>query len=163
MKLLETIEQAFRSVNNPAPHELRSIILKLELTPGKVAPYIEEPSSLPYGRKLLHQSDHAEVILIHMPQGSQTFIHDHGASVGCALIVEGRMTNAVYRVDSYGYACESGDISLQEQQFLFAPRGQVHQMRNAGPSRMISFHVYAPRLTDTKTYRTYEQVLDYVI
>ncbi|TDF97517.1 cysteine dioxygenase [Paenibacillus piri] len=163
MKLLESIEQAFRSVNNPAPHELKAIILKLELTPEKVAPYIAEPSSLPYGRTVLRQSDDAEVILIHLPQGSQTFIHDHGASTGCAFILEGRMTNVVYRLDNYGYARESGEIGLQERQFLFATRGQVHQMRNAGPSRLVSFHVYTPRLTDTRTYRTYEQVLDYVI
>ncbi|MDF2961792.1 MAG: hypothetical protein K0S39_3527 [Paenibacillus sp.] len=163
MKLLETIEQAFRNLSNPAPHELKARISGLELSPEKVSPYIAEPSYLPYGRCALFQSNDIEVILIHLPKLSQTYIHDHGASIGCALILEGEMTNAVYRLDGYGYAQETGESTLKKNQFLYAPQGQIHQMRNTGLERMLSLHVYTPRLTGVKVYRTYEQVLDYVI
>ncbi|MFD0676470.1 MULTISPECIES: cysteine dioxygenase [unclassified Paenibacillus] len=163
MKLLESIEQAFRSVESPAPHELKAIITGLELTSEKVAPYIEEPSYLPYGRKVLFQSEEVEVILVHLPQGRQTLIHDHGASVGCAFILEGQMTNIIYRLDGFGYAQEVGESHLKQHQFLYAPKGQIHQMSNSGEGRMLSFHVYSPRLAATKAFRTYEEVLDYVI
>lgn len=164
MKLLDSIEQAFRHVTAaPAPHELQAIITGLELTTEKVAPFIKEPSYLPYGRTILYQSDSVEVILIHLPQGNQTLIHDHGESIGCAYILEGQMTNIAYSTDSYGYAQECGQSTVMSDQFLYAPSGQIHQMRNSGTGRLLSFHVYTPRLTDTRMYRTYEQVLDYVI
>ncbi|NOU96259.1 cysteine dioxygenase [Paenibacillus sp. LMG 31456] len=163
MKLLESIEQAFRSVTCPAPHELKAIITSLELTSEKVTPHIVEPSYLPYGRSVLFQSDDIEVILVHLPRGRKTLIHDHGASVGCAFILEGQMTNTSYRLDGYGYAQECGESTLKQHQFLYAPKGQIHQMSNSGEGRMLSFHVYAPRLMGIKSYRTYEEVLDYVI
>jgi len=163
MKLIEAVERAFCGVSKPAPHELKAVITRLELTPEKAAPYITEPSGLPYGRNALFVSDEVEVILVHLPRGSRTRIHDHGASVGCAYILEGELTNTVYRLDNYGYAHEYGSTVLQTGQFLYAPQGQIHQMSNMSSERMLSFHVYTPRLTDTKVYRTYGQVLDYVI
>jgi cysteine dioxygenase len=163
MKLLETIEQAFHNVKDPSPHELRARIAELELTVEKIAEYISQPSHLPYGRRLLFQSDAVEAILIHLPAGSQTFIHDHGASVGCARILEGQMTNIVYNLDREGYAYELGRSTVNPYGFVQAPYGQIHQMSNEGRERMVSFHVYAPRMTGMKRYFTYEQVLDYVI
>jgi cysteine dioxygenase len=163
MKLLETIEQAFRHMTAPEPQQLRAAIASLELTPEKVGRYIQEPTFLPYGRTVLYQTDALEVILVHLPPGSRTLIHDHGASIGCAYVLEGELTNAGYRLDSYGYAVECAAAVVGPQQFLYAPEGQVHQMRNESQQRMLSFHVYAPRMNNTQVYRTYEQVLDYVI
>lgn len=163
MKLLETIEQAFRHVNNPDAPELKRIIRSLGLTPERVAPWIEQPAHLPYGRKVLYQTPQVEVILVHLPAGSETFIHDHGASIGCAYVVEGCLTNRMYRLTRDGYANEVGTATLGAGRFLHAPQGQIHQMCNLGPDRLISFHVYAPKLSCTKSFYTYEQVLDYVI
>jgi cysteine dioxygenase len=163
MKLLDTIEQAFHGVTNPAPHELRAKIVEMDITFEKVAPYIAKPSQLPYGRRVLFQSDEFEAILIHLPAGSQTSIHDHGASIGCAFILEGQMTNTLYELGSEGYVYECGKSTLLPNQFLYAPHGQIHQMSNTSSERMLSFHIYAPCMTGMKAYCTYEQVLDYVI
>ncbi|OXM87281.1 cysteine dioxygenase [Paenibacillus rigui] len=163
MKLLESIEQAFRNVKQPNPHELRGIIGGLGLTSDLLAPWIEEPGLLPYGRKVMYQSANVEVIVVHLPQGTETFIHDHGASVGCAFVLEGALTNRIYRLGREGYAYEEAAHVIEPGKFLYAPRGQIHQMSNAGPGRLVSFHVYAPKLSETKMFYTYEQVLDYVI
>jgi len=163
MKLLESIEQAFQHVNHATPHELRGKIVSLGLTAELAAPWIEEPDLLPYGRKVVYQTEDVEVIVVHLPAGTETLIHDHGASIGCAYVLEGRLTNRVYRLSREGYAYEAGASVIEQGQFLYAPQGQIHQMCNTGPHRMVSFHVYAPKLSGSKSFYTYEQVLDYVI
>jgi cysteine dioxygenase len=163
MKLVESVQQAFQNMTNPSPHELRAVIGRLLLTSETVSPYLAEPSFLPYGRTVMFQSDSVEVILIHLPSGSQTWIHDHGASVGCAYIVEGQLTNTLFRPGPEGYVYECGESCVTEGQFMYAPQGQIHQMSNKGSDRMVSLHVYTPKLSGMKKYSTYEQVLDFVI
>lgn len=163
MKLLESIEQAFQHIDHTTLHELRGKIVSLGLTAELAAPWIEEPRLLPYGRKVVYQTEDVEVIVVHLPAGTETFIHDHGASIGCAYVLEGQLTNRVYRLSREGYAYEAGASVVEPGQFLYAPQGQIHQMCNTGPRRMVSFHVYAPKLSGSKSFYTYEQVLDYVI
>lgn len=163
MELLECIEQSFRDVNNPSPHELRAIMQQLNVSPDDVESLVEQPSHLPYGRTVLFRSAEVEVILIHLPAGNATFIHDHGASEGCALVLEGRLTNRQYRIGPGGYVYETGAGVVERNQFLYAPKGQIHQMCNEGKERVVSLHAYTPAMKDAKVYCTYDQVLDYVI
>lgn len=163
MKLLEAIGQAFQHVKSPSPHELRALMQQLDMNTEEVSSYVEEPSCLPYGRTVLFRSDEVEVILIHLPAGRETYIHDHGASEGCALVLEGQLTNRHYRLGIGGYAYENGSSIVKANQFMYAPTGQIHQMCNEGKERVVSLHAYTPVMKDTKIYATYEQVLDYVI
>ncbi|UQZ86522.1 Cysteine dioxygenase [Paenibacillus konkukensis] len=163
MKLLESIEQAFRNMTDPSPYDLRQAIQQLELKEEEVSSYVAEPSYLPYGRKVLFQSEVVEVILIHLPAGRETMIHDHGASRGCAYVVEGELTNKIYELGAEGYVDESGESVVKQGQFLYAPEGMIHQMCNTGTRRVVSLHAYTPAMSNTKVYHTYEQVLDYVI
>ncbi|WP_028547508.1 cysteine dioxygenase [Paenibacillus sp. UNC451MF] len=163
MKLLESVKQVFQHVVAPSGHELRRAIEQLKLEPQEVASYVTEPATLPYGRRVLFQSEHVEVILIHLPAGHETYIHDHGESIGCAFVLEGELTNKQYWLDKEGYAYECGEAVLGPSQFLFAPKGQIHQMCNYGKQRVVTLHAYTPAMKDTKVYYPYEQVLDYVI
>ncbi|GAA4855338.1 cysteine dioxygenase [Paenibacillus vulneris] len=163
MKLLESIEQVFRHLAAPSGHDLRRAVERLNLNPEEAAMYVTEPSHLPYGRRILFQSEHVEVILIHLPAGHETYIHDHGESIGCAYVLEGELTNKQFWLDKEGYAHECGESVLRPNQFMFAPKGQIHQMCNYGKQRVVTLHAYTPAMKNTKVYYQYEQVLDYVI
>lgn len=163
MELRDALEQALREAYVFSPADLQAMIRRLDLTPERVAPWVAEPQRLPYGRTSLYLADGLEAVLIHLPAGAETYIHDHGASFGCAQVLEGRMINRMFRLDDYGYPEYTGESEVKQGEFFMAPRHQIHQMANPGETRMISFHLYAPKMSGTRRYVPYEQALDYVI
>ncbi|WP_163859093.1 cysteine dioxygenase [Paenibacillus elgii] len=164
MNRIETIERILSALplHSTSPKQLQAIMRGMDLSLEALSPYIAEPESLPYGRTSLYRTAAAEAVLIHLPPGTETYIHDHGTSVGCARLLEGTLTNRMFRLDGYGYPCLSGEVEIEEGSHYYAPKNQIHQLRNSGPQRAVAFHLYAPAPAG-KSYFPYEQVLDYVI
>jgi cysteine dioxygenase len=152
-------------LKTPSVAELRRALQQLDCSEDDLRPYVTEPAAgRSYGRNVLFRTADVEAIVVHIPPGAATAIHDHGESVGCALVVEGRLHNALYRSVGYGMACEEGSIIAQTGSFIIAPKGQIHQMRNLDGERFVSLHLYAPPLTRMRQYVPAEEaVLDYVI
>lgn len=165
MNRIETIERVLNTLpplRRTSPKQLQAIMRGMDLSLEALSPFIAEPADLPYGRTCLCRTDAAEAVLIHLPPGTETYIHDHGVSVGCARLLEGTLTNRMFRLDGYGYPCLSGEVEIEEGSYYYAPKKQIHQLRNSGPQRAVAFHLYAPAPAG-KSYFPYEQVLDYVI
>ncbi|WP_248926285.1 cysteine dioxygenase [Paenibacillus hamazuiensis] len=163
MDLITSIRQTFQRVKKPSLRELQWAIQSLELTAEQVQPFIQNPTYLPYGRTIMFKSEEVEAVLIHLPGKAETAIHDHGDSIGCGIVLEGELENAIYRLDAYCYPIEAASFVVGTNEFFTAPKGQVHQMRNAREERLITFHVYTPALAGAVNYLPYEQVLDFVI
>jgi cysteine dioxygenase len=163
MELIQQLDIMFAGVCKPSPHEIRALIQSLELTPELVAPYAASPGEELYGRAVLYQNEEVDVILIHLPPGGETYIHDHGESSGCAMVIEGAVKNAIFRLDSYGYPHLQAEYPIEREHFLYAPKWQIHQLRNPHAERSLSIHVYAPSMRGNKRYLPYEEVLDFVI
>jgi cysteine dioxygenase len=165
MKVLQRVEKALAVLRQPTVRDLREMLSSLACTKEELAPYVTEPAQLPYGRHVIGRTEEAEVIVIHIPTRTETRIHDHGCSAGCALVIEGTLRNTIYRKEGRGEAVyASSEAILREGQLMDAPFGQIHQMANPASGRTVSLHVYAPPLSGTKTYRAAEEyVLDYVI
>jgi cysteine dioxygenase len=164
MLLIKRLGDMLSALKRPDVRELKEILSALDCTPELIAPYVSEPDRLPYGRNVLFRSDEVEAIVVHLPARSETYIHDHGCSAGCALVVEGVMLNTVYNADERGEAAYAAHFHVREGQTLLAPKGQIHQMSNPGARRTVSLHLYAPPLSGAKTYARADQyVLDYVI
>lgn len=163
MDLIGRIDQIFAGVAKPSPHEIRALIQRLNLTAEQLEAYVADPGELSYGRTLLYQNEEVDVILIHLPPGGETMIHDHGDSSGCAMVVEGAVNNCIYRLDGYGYPHLLTDYPVERGHFLYAPKQQIHQLQNPHSVRSLSVHVYAPKMQGNKAYLPYEEVLDFVI
>jgi cysteine dioxygenase len=117
-----------------------------------------------YGRNVIYRSSDVEAIVIHLPAGGRTSIHNHGESIGCAQVVEGRLTNVVYRSKGFGMVRETGKIDVRTGFFFAAPYGQIHRLSNDAGERAVSLHLYSPPLRGMRTYRPEEEVsLDFVI
>ncbi|MEK8127775.1 cysteine dioxygenase family protein [Paenibacillus filicis] len=164
MVCFETLECTLRSSNQAvsSPRMLQQWIQDWKV-PMEALGEIPEPYELPYGRKSLFHSDAMDVVLVHLPPGTQTWIHDHGRSVGCAVVLEGRLSNRIFTLDTYGFPQLQKEYSLAAGECLLAPKRQIHQMHNAGPDRTVSLHIYSPALKDTRKFREYEDALDFVI
>ncbi|AFH65210.1 cysteine dioxygenase [Paenibacillus caseinilyticus] len=163
MNWIQRMEKELSGLTQASPKELRVLLQGFELSPETLAPYIAEPHALPYGRTSLIRTEQAEAVVIHLPAGKETFIHDHGDAVGCMFLVEGTLTNRMFRLDLYGYPHLTGEVPVGECSYFYAPKNQIHQLANPGMARAVSFHIYMPAPAQARTYLPYEEVLDYVI
>lgn len=165
MKFLQRVEKALAGMTRPNVRELREALSSLSCTKEELAPYVTEPEQLPYGRHVICRTDEAEAIVIHIPARTETRIHDHGRSVGCAHVMEGTLLNTIYRKEGQGEAVYAvSEMIIREGQHMDAPCGQIHQMTNPTTRRTVSLHLYSPPLSGTRTYVAAEEyVLDYVI
>ncbi|GAA1973001.1 cupin domain-containing protein [Kitasatospora viridis] len=93
----------------------------------------------PAGRAVqrLHASEQCDVIVVGWEAGQQSSYHDHGVSESVVIVVEGRIT-----AESEGATRVLGPAEV-----LVTPRGAHHRMRNDGPERAVTFHVYAPPMS----------------
>jgi len=164
MKLLDCIHQQLGKLKNPTLKELGTALKQFPDLSDLIQPFITEPDQFPYGRNVIYLNEHIEVLVINLPGHVETAIHDHGQSLGCAMVVEGKLLNSIYRINenqierAKAYVVQKGD-------FLISPQGLIHKMSNAHTERMISLHVYSPPLFNMSNYKeqqTNEILTDFV-
>ncbi|MFC0214841.1 cysteine dioxygenase family protein [Paenibacillus chartarius] len=165
MNTLESLMNRLERLQSPTVSELQGILRQVRLSPGDIECFVAQPENgRSYGRQVIFRNAELEAIVIHLPALSQTSIHDHGESIGCALVVEGKLTNQLYTTAGYGMVHPAGSYEVTSGSCMLAPYGQIHEMLNRTDERMISLHVYAPPLAGMKQYVPESSaVLDYVI
>ncbi len=91
--------------------------------------------------------------LIAWPPGGQVALHDHGASAGAIMVIEGALTEAVpWRdEDEGGQLCLARRALHGGTTLGFAP-GHVHDVTNESGLHALSLHVYSPALTFMTQY-----------
>lgn len=164
MLFMKRLGDTLSVLKRPDMRELKEALSEFGCSSDQIKPFVPEPELLPYGRSVLFRSQDVEAIIVHLPAGCSTYIHDHGNSACCARLVEGVMLNTVFTANESGEAAYAAQYRVKEGQTVVAPVGHIHQMSNPGKSRTVSLHLYSPPLSGTKTYnRAEEYVLDYVI
>ncbi len=93
------ISNCLRPLNKPSIERLRQALLKLNATYDELAPYIQSSREKPYYRKLLFQSKQVELLLMNW-SGLDCAPHDHGASYGWIQVIEGNVSNQLFKVKS---------------------------------------------------------------
>lgn len=152
MDLAHQLRCLLESVEQPSIEKMQKAILATGCTLKGVAPYIREPKGqLKYGRNVILRLPKFEGIVINLPAGIATPIHDHGGSIGCVYVVSGAFINRLYRVEKYS-AKLSSHRRVGERESLFIQPKVVHSMYNPGKERMISLHVYSPPLNGSCIY-----------
>ncbi|MDR4395540.1 cysteine dioxygenase, partial [Bacillus paranthracis] len=73
-------------------------------------------------------------------------VHDHGISVGCKIIDNGKQQNITYENNSERIE------EFTEGNIFTVKKDTVHKMYNATDSAVITFHVYSPPLKDVQIY-----------
>ncbi len=101
-------------------------------------------------RRVAHMPDF-DAWLIAWPPGGQVALHDHGASAGAILVIEGALTEAVPWRDESGQLCLARRALHGGTTLGFAP-GHVHDVTNESGLHALSLHVYSPALTFMTQY-----------
>lgn len=159
MTMLESLCRQMAAIDRPDPEQIRHILQSLPFSEDFAATYATEPDKFPYGRNVLCRTPQFEAILIHLPAFAQTFIHDHGDSVGCAIVLEGTLLNEEFRLNADGQAEASAMHQVVGGNCFEAEAGLIHRMSNPSASRTVSFHVYAPPLQRARTYAQAKEVM----
>ncbi|TLS51116.1 cysteine dioxygenase [Paenibacillus antri] len=152
MELSDCIQKQFSRVEVWSEETIGEALSGIPELDALVRPYVTEPDGHAYGRNVVYADERMEAIVIHLPAGARTAIHDHGVSIGCAVVVEGRMTNEVYRLDPGGRLRLAEADAHRAGERMPSPAGVIHRMRNDGDARLVSLHVYAPPLRGMTRY-----------
>ncbi|HDR8151019.1 TPA: cysteine dioxygenase, partial [Bacillus cereus] len=100
MQLIHNIQKTFNNLCNYDTVNLIHAIQSLNISLHKISPFITSPVNLEYGRNVIYQSEFVEILVLNFPSKAKTFVHDHGISVGCILIVNGTLQNITYENNS---------------------------------------------------------------
>lgn len=152
MELLECIHQQFGMLRNPTLQELGEALGNIPNLSTFIDPYVKEPEQCAYGRNIIYRNDMVEVIVINLPKQKETPIHDHGPSIGYAMVLEGNLINTIYRLNQGKIEHESAHL-IREEQFFFSTPGLIHKMVNSGSTRTVSIHVYSPPLQNMTIFQ----------
>lgn len=154
MHFIDWIAARFGDMNRPDPGRLERALLDAPDAATNVAPHIREPDQYPYGRNVVFANDRVEAIVVYVPPGVSTPIHDHGESVGCALVVEGTLINTEFVPAAMDRTTvdRAGESRVDAGGVATFPAGTIHRMTNGGPGRLVSLHIYAPPLRDVRRY-----------
>lgn len=151
MDLIACIAEQAERVTKPSLDGLSGLLRAFPDLAEPASLYVTEPDRYAYGRNVLYRNRELEFILIHLPARCRTSIHDHGASSGCAAVIEGELTNIVYRMADARLR-ESEVSRVRAGELFFSPHGIIHQMANEGEKRVVSLHVYSPPLQAMNVY-----------
>lgn len=140
---------------------LQNLVESREWQPGRLAGMLESVpmDHLSYRRRVVHADDRCEVVLVHLPPGAETPIHDHDQSIGYVHVVSGMVINRIYRKSVLG------TIELADERFI--PKdtgcpmefGLIHAMQNPSHVDAYSVHVYTPPYGKA---RFYEELPEYI-
>jgi cysteine dioxygenase len=152
MELYDCIHHLFGGLINPSVKDLADSLKQIPNVSKSSEPYIKEPDRFEYGRNVIYRNNELEVIVINIPPYKGTAIHDHGQSIGCAMVLEGQLLNSIYRLRE-NQSELSSSYFVHQGEFLFSTQGLIHKMSNPSSERMISLHVYSPPLQDMTVYK----------
>ncbi|PSK92964.1 Cysteine dioxygenase type I [Murinocardiopsis flavida] len=95
----------------------------------------------------LHAHTYADVWLITWTEDQSTLLHDHAGSLGALTVVDGDLTERVWRPSGLR------DRALATGRSVGFPVGYVHDVVNTRSAPAVSVHAYSPPLTAMSYYR----------
>jgi len=107
-----------------------------------------------YRRNEIATGDWYELLALCWKSGQASTIHDHKGS-GCVfLVVEGPVTEVVYRHTPSGLVLPERENTYQPGQVCASWDEDTHMLANANPpgTDMITLHCYTPRLDGIRVY-----------
>lgn len=84
----------------------------------------------------LYRSEQCDILLVCWEPGQASSYHDHVRSESVVYVMQGRVT----------VVSEKGEQSHQAGEVVVTPQGAKHQLRNDTQERLVTLHVYTPRL-----------------
>lgn len=137
------------SPTSPTPFQPARIAGDLAARPSLWRPRVRFETPDRWYTRLVEAEEHEVWLLTWLP-GQGTEIHDHGNSSGAFTVVQGELTERVFRAKGTTHPPERS-LAVGDAR-AFGPRC-VHQVVNTGNRPAVSLHVYGPALATMSYYR----------
>jgi len=134
----------------PDPSEIIELIFQLVGGISGLESLAISPSpGQAYGRRVLFQDDHHEVMLAQWAKGEHCLPHDHGYSAGEVLFAKGDFVETQFRFR--GRLISIGEVrSVRAGERIPVQAGEIHSCYS--PTGGLSLHVYHPPISQMKVY-----------
>lgn len=129
------------------------------LTLADILPHTAtDPGS--YVRTLVRFTDHYEALVMCWLPGQQSPVHDHGGSACAVRVIQGAATETRYRLGDDGLADPTDHSIYRAGDVVCSFDADVHTLANlpvAGeeqhwPVALVTLHIYAPHLKNSRKY-----------
>jgi cysteine dioxygenase len=106
-----------------------------------------------YVRRILHQDDRVQVMVIGWLPGQASEVHDHRGSLCGFRVVQGDAAESIYDASGVGQVFESVRVHHRPGDVVVSGEADIHKMfiEPASEKPLITLHVYTPPLR-MKTY-----------
>lgn len=142
------------------PTVLRDCVQAAQIQPSDLLPWadFEHPVTDGYGRKLVYDGGHFEIMVMSWREGDFSAIHDHGSAQWGVVQCFGDAEHYTYRFeDNVLSTLERCDFSPREIKLV--DHDLIHQMGNPGQERILSLHIYGchqPKASITGNARIFD-------
>jgi uncharacterized NAD(P)/FAD-binding protein YdhS/predicted metal-dependent enzyme (double-stranded beta helix superfamily) len=131
----------------------RRLLTEAALTEEEVASYVE-PRPGSYARRCVARRERYEVLVLTWMPGQGSVAHDHSGSLCGLKVVQGQLTEQLYRSGPDGQVRCASASSLGVGQITVDPGIVVHALSNsADPAEiLVTVHIYSPPLPEVRRY-----------
>ncbi len=137
--------------DKPALDELKRCLVEMEERKVPVEEYISF-SEQQYKRNIIHVSSKCEVVVLCFKEGQATPIHDHGGSLGVAIIREGTMKEELFKKQSTDMIAPTFTRKYYTSELAYVDPATIHRVSNVHSKRLVTINVYFPPLTLMNIY-----------
>ncbi|MEC7268568.1 MAG: cysteine dioxygenase family protein, partial [Bacteroidota bacterium] len=140
---LNSLVQALESNEISSCAKLRSLLTEADIKSEELLPWAnyDHPVEDSYGRKVVYENKHFEVMVMSWTPGDMSAIHNHGNTQWGCVQVFGQAEHATFKVDEDEIYTLSRE-TLTNGQIIHVNHSLVHQMGNSGHQPFLSLHVY---------------------
>lgn len=141
---LQSVIQTLETAEELSPAKVRRVLLDHPIQESELMPWadFDHPTADSYGRKLVHQGDRFEVMVMSWLPGDFSAIHDHGHTQWGAVQVFGPAEHATFREEN-GKLRTLARWEMKPHDIVGVSHDLIHQMGNSTTDqRFISLHIY---------------------
>jgi cysteine dioxygenase len=108
-----------------------------------------------YGRNRVFRTEVLEMLVLCWLPGQCTVIHDHDGSFGVVRVLEGELSETLYKQDADGILRRVRDAKWSAAAVTGADVPDIHRLYNCQNSgqKLVTLHVYCPPLHKLNTYQ----------
>lgn len=142
--MLETLS-GLTAPDCPGPADLRTLLMKVDVTPELLDATNAPLPHRPYGRKVLLNTAGLEGMIAQWNPGVPCAVHDHGRSVGAVRVLAGSGIHRQYHVKD-GKLLLVAEDTIQADDILQCGPTFVHAMESSRHEALITLHLYGPSI-----------------
>jgi len=148
-RLVQLIEETIATQGKLSPLKAKELVLKADVQVDDMKRYadFDHPIEDCYGRKLVYDAGHFEVMVMSWNPGDYSSIHNHGYTEWGVVQVFGPTHHLIYQVKDNQLSFAKREL-LPVKTAMKVNNAFIHQMGNATTARYLTLHVYGSNTLD---------------